>query len=75
MMPKKNFQTKIDACSPICGSWPQILSFIKHINLKVNLFMDKLKYYDLNYQKIQMIIIEKSICGNSGIGFFTNLLV
>lgn len=37
--------------------------------------MDKLKFYNFNYQKIQMVIIEKSICRNSGIGFYTNLLV
>jgi hypothetical protein len=43
------------------GSWPQILSFIKHIKLIVNLFINKLKFYDLKYQKIQMVIIKKVI--------------
>ena len=47
MMPKKTFKFKIDACSPSYGSWLKILSFIKHIKLKVNLFMKKLKFYDL----------------------------
>jgi hypothetical protein len=54
MMPEHSIVIKINACSPSYGSWLEILSFIKHNQLKVNLFMNKLELHDFNLQLNQL---------------------